>query len=117
MKSKLNLAKRKFILLPYYILRSSISDTIKQDGVEHAGYLAFLSILALFPFLIFLSSIVTYFGDSEICSHFIHLFLINLPSNISSSLMPRINEIVNGPPQGILTVAIIGIIWTASSAV
>ncbi|MFT7086749.1 MAG: membrane protein [Rickettsiales bacterium] len=31
--------------------------------------------------------------------------------------MPRINEIVNGPPQGILTVAIIGIIWTASSAV
>jgi membrane protein len=117
MKSKWKLAKRKFVLLPYYILRSSISDTIRQDGVEHAGYLAFLSILSLFPFLIFLFSVITYFGDSEICSHLIYLVLNNLPTNISTSLLPRINEIVNGPPQGLLTIAIVGIIWTASSAV
>ncbi len=117
MKSKWKLARRKFILLPYYILRSSINDTIRQDGIEHAGYLAFLSILSLFPFLIFLFSIVTYFGDSKICSHLIYVVLNNLPTNISTSLLPRVSEIVNGPPQGLLTVAIIGIIWTASSAV
>ena len=117
MKSKLQSLRKKFILLPYYILRSSIRDTIKQDGVEHAGYLAFLSILSLFPFLIFLFSIVTYFCDSEICIHLIYVILNNLPSNISGSLLPRINEIVNGPPQGLLTIAIIGIVWTASSAV
>ena len=117
MKSKLKLARRKFILLPYHILKSSIRDTIKQDGIEHAGYLAFLSILSLFPFLIFLFSIITYFGDSEICTRLIYLVLSNLPANISTSLTPRVNEIVNGPPQGLLTVAIIGIIWTASSAV
>jgi membrane protein len=117
MKSKWKRLKKRFILLPYHILRSSINDTIRQDGIEHAGYLAFLSILSLFPFLIFLFSIVTYFGDSEIYSRLIHVALNNFPANISTSLLPRINEIVNGPPQGLLTIAIIGIIWTASSAV
>ena len=117
MKSKWRIARRKFILLPYYILRSSISDTIRQNGIEHAGYLAFLSILSLFPFLIFLFSIVTYFGNSTICSNLIYVILNNLPNNISTSLLPRVSEIVNGPPQSLLTIAIIGIVWTASSAV
>lgn len=117
MKSKLKGLEHKLLVLPYYILRSSIADTIRQDGVEHAGYLAFLSILALFPFLIFLFSLVTYFGSSELCAKFIYSFLNTLPSNISVSLIPRVSEIVNGPPQGLLTIAIIGIIWTASGAV
>lgn len=117
MKSKLGLLRRKYIILPYYILRSSINDTIRQDGVEHAGYLAFLAILSLFPFLIFLFSIITYFGGSEIYSRFIYVTLSNLPIEISKSILPRIDEIINGPPQGLLTIAIIGIVWTASSAV
>ncbi|MFT6077882.1 MAG: uncharacterized BrkB/YihY/UPF0761 family membrane protein, partial [Rickettsiales bacterium] len=61
--TKWKLARRKFILLPFYILKSSIKDTIEQDGIEHSGYLAFLSILSLFPFLVFLFSILTYFGN------------------------------------------------------
>jgi membrane protein len=114
---KWKLVKRKFILTPFLVLKSSINDTIEQNGVEHSGYLAFLSILALFPFLVFLFSILTYFGNSEICINFIHDFLQTLPETVSKPLIPRINEITNGPPQGILTLAIVGIIWTASSAV
>ncbi len=109
--------KRRLIVLPYKILKSAITDTIRQDGIEHSGYLAFLSILSLFPFLIFLFSIATYLGDSEIYTNLIYVVLNNFPKNISQSLLPRVDEIVNGPPQGLLTVAIIGIIWTASSAV
>jgi membrane protein len=110
-------AKRKFILKPFYILKYAIIDTIKQDGVEHAGYLAFLSILSLFPFLIFLFSILAHFGSLESYSGLLFIFLDNLPDNISASLLPRINEIVNGPPQSLLTIAFIGVVWTASSAV
>jgi membrane protein len=32
-------------------------------------------------------------------------------------LLPRIQEIISGPPQSFLTIAIIGVIWTASSSV
>jgi membrane protein len=115
--SKWKLVKRKFILLPFYILKSSVRDTIKQDGVEHSGYLAFLSILSIFPFLVFLLSILSYFGNSEVFINFIHEILNNLPASVSKPLTPRINEIIGAPPQGILTIAIIGIVWSASSAV
>ncbi|MCE3255006.1 MAG: YihY/virulence factor BrkB family protein [Rickettsiaceae bacterium] len=117
MKSKLFSSIKRNLFLFWQTLYNAIRDTIKQDGIEHAGYLSFLSILSLFPFLIFLFSIITYFGDSEICKRIIYVILNSFPTNISKSLLPRINEIVNGPPQGLLTIAIIGIIWTASSAV
>ncbi|MGN7661817.1 MAG: YihY/virulence factor BrkB family protein, partial [Anaplasma sp.] len=44
-------------------------------------------------------------------------FLSELPHETIAALLPRINEIVYGPPQSLLTVAIIGIVWTASSAI
>jgi len=108
---------RKYIILPIKILRVAITDTIKQDGIEHAGYLAFLSILSLFPFLIFLISIIGLFGASEVGINSIHSILSAAPKEMNDALTPRINEIILGPPQTFLTLAIIGVIWTASSSV
>ncbi len=42
---------KKYLKLPYAIIKLSIIDAIRKDGIEHAGYLAFLSVLSLFPFL------------------------------------------------------------------
>lgn len=108
---------KRYIKIPYVIFQHSVIDTIRQDGVEHAGYLAFLSVLSLFPFLIFLVSIMTSLGDSEMGAKMIVFLLSSAPTNISQALMPRVEEILNGPPQSLLTIAIVGIIWTASSAV
>ena len=41
----------------------------------------------------------------------------NMPQDILSSLMPRIREIISGPPQSLLTLAIVGAVWTASSTI
>lgn len=108
---------KKYIRIPYHIVRVSIFNSIRKDGIEHAGYLAFLSVLALFPFLIFLVSIAAHLGDIESRLDLIKIILRNIPQDIAISLEPRIFEIINGPPQSLLTVAIIGIIWTASSTV
>jgi membrane protein len=108
---------RKYCVLPIKILRLSILDTIKQDGIEHAGYLAFLSILSLFPFLIFLVAIIGLIGASEIGINAVHWILSVAPTEMANALAPRIDEIISGPPQTFLTLAIIGVIWTASSSV
>jgi membrane protein len=107
----------RYTKLCYRIFRVSIADTIRQDGVEHAGYLAFLSILSLFPFLLFLVSIIGHFGGSAVGSKFISMAIDSLPQQVAQTLTPRINEILSGPPQTLLTIAIIGVIWTASSSV
>ena len=108
---------RKYFVLPIKIFRIAIVDTIRQDGVEHAGYLAFLSIFSLFPFLIFLISIVSYIGGDELGIKVIYSTINSLPEEAAKSLLPRVAEIVSGPPQSFLTIAIIGVIWTASSSV
>jgi len=98
-------------------LQYSIRDTIRHDGVEHAGYLAFLFILSLFPFFIFLVSIASIIGNLEIGAHLTNLLISSVPEKFLSSVKPRIEEITSGPPQSVLTIAFIGIIWTASSAI
>jgi membrane protein len=95
----------------------ALSDMIKHDGVEHAGYLSFLSLLSLFPFLVFFVAILGMVGETEIGTKFVTLFLDSLPEHVGKALLPRIEEIISGPPQGLLTLAILGAIWTASSAV
>lgn len=115
--TKLDYYLRKYLILPLKIFRASIVDTINQDGIEHAGYLAFLSILSLFPFLIFLISIIGFFGASESGVTIIQNALSYLPKELVEALLPRIKEITSGPPQRFLTIAFIGVIWTASSSV
>lgn len=116
-RSKISYSFRKYFIILIKIFRVAIRDTIKQDGVEHAGYLAFLSILSLFPFLIFLISIVGLFSSAEDSIEIIQTIFAAAPKEMAAALAPRINEIVSGPPQSFLTIAIIGVIWTASSSV
>jgi membrane protein len=116
-RSKLSYNFRKYFIIPLKILRVATIDTVRQDGVEHAGYLAFLSLFSLFPFLIFLISIVGFLGASEIGAQIIHTILASAPKEMSEALAPRIDEIISGPPQSFLTIAIIGVVWTASSSV
>ena len=116
-RSKFNYYLHKYFIIPLMIFRISLLDTIRQDGIEHAGYLAFLSIFSLFPFLIFLISIVGFFGASEIGAQIVYTILSAAPREMAEALAPRINEIISGPPQSFLTIAIIGVIWTASSSV
>ena len=91
--------------------------TVMHDGIEHAGYLAFLALLSIFPFMVFVLAIAAAIGNIEIGAEFIAKFQQILPNDVALALMPRINEIITGPPQSLLTIAIIGMIWTASSAV
>jgi membrane protein len=95
----------------------AIQHTVQHDGIEHAGYLAFLGLLALFPFLVFLFSIVGLIGAGEQGGHLISLLLAHLPPGLVAAIRPRIEEITSGPPQGLLTVSILGAVWTSSSAV
>ncbi|MDX1975505.1 MAG: YihY/virulence factor BrkB family protein [Rickettsiales bacterium] len=99
-------------------LKDAAYDTIiTHDGIEHAGYLAFLSLLALFPFLVFTVALVGMLGQGDAGNEFISYLFAKLPNNITGAIKPRVDEIISGPPQGLLTVSILGAIWTASSAI
>ncbi len=116
-RSSLNYYFHKYFIIPILIFRKSVIDTVNHDGIEHAGYLAFLSILSFFPSLIFIIAVIGLFGESKIGTEFLSQLISTMPDEMSKGLAPRINEIISGPSDGYITLAIIGVIWTASSSV
>jgi membrane protein len=95
----------------------AIEDTVNKDGVEHAGYMSFMVLFSFFPFLVFFLAITSLVGASDIGQDFLSLLLSNLPDNTTSVMKSRIKEIMDIPPSSLLTLAIFGSIWTASSFV
>lgn len=108
----------KRILLYLRCFYDAAVNTVNHDGIEHAGYMAFLSMLSLFPFLVLMVAIAGgLIGNPAIGEEFVALVFSHLPENAIQAITPRIEEIVSGPPQGLLTISILGAIWTASSSV
>jgi len=100
-----------------YLFYKAGDNLVDNDGVELAGYLTFLALLSLFPFLVLIVAIAGFFGQGELGTQFIELMVTHLPEEAVAAIMPRIQEIMSGPPQGLLTVSILGTIWTSSSVV
>lgn len=102
----------------WHIFRDAAKNTvITHDGVEHAGYLSFLGLLSIFPFLVFLVALAGFIGEGELGRHFITFMRDNLPRHVMQALMPRVDEIISGPSPALLTLSMVAALWTASSAV
>lgn len=100
-----------------FIIYKALERTILHDGVEHAGYMSFMVLLSIFPFLVFFVAFTGFLGASQLGEQFISFVVNNLPENAIESIQPRIVQIASTPPQSILTLSILGTIWTASSFV
>ena len=108
----------KFVEKFFRCFIKSIKDTVNHDGIEHAGYLSFLLMLAIFPFLFFLMATITFVIPINLSEQIINSIAnsANITfENLIYFLKPRINEITNAPPHSLLTFAIFSAIWTASS--
>jgi membrane protein len=101
----------------YHLNVRAITNLINHDGVEHAGYMAFITILSFFPFLIFLMAVTGFIGKSDHGRELIYLIINTMPIDLIGAIKPRIDEIMVVQPSGLLTISILGIIWTSSSAV
>lgn len=100
-----------------YSLYNAIETMINHDGVEHAGYMSFMIMLSLFPFCIFLLAFTSFIGASELGTNFIDLVLEHTPEYSIDAIKAQITALEKSPPQGFLTLAIAGSIWTASAYV
>ncbi len=100
-----------------FVLYRAGYNLVFNDGIELAGYLTFLTILSLFPFLVLVVAVFGFIGQGALGAQFVQFLVEHLPEEAVQALLPRIQEITSGPPQGLLTIAILGAIWTSSSAV
>jgi membrane protein len=86
-----------------------------NDGFVVAGYIAFTMIFSLFPFLIFLFAVGSVLGQGEAAKEFVALGLDAMPPEVERALKPAIEEVLETPRTGLMTVSILFALWFASS--
>lgn len=97
--------------------RDTTMRMLDDSGLEIAGYMSFMALLALFPFLIFLTALAGSFGRAEEAGEGIDRLLGTLPPDIASALAPVVDEVVTGATGGLMTFGVVATLWTASSGV
>jgi len=100
----------------FRIIRRTIVGTW-NDGFIHAGNLAYLTILAIFPFFILGSAVFTLFGEQAVREDLVRTFVTAMPPTVGKTIGPVARDVMGARSGWLLWVgAGIGL-WTASSLV
>lgn len=107
--------KARLLKLKFFI--EAVGSFIKHDGMVMAGYLAFLTMLALFPFVIFLVSLAGFFGQSDAGPQALEIMFENMPADVAKVLQGPIETMIKTTDKSIMTFSILGALWVSSSAI
>jgi membrane protein len=88
---------------------------VYNDGFIHAGNLAYLALLALFPFLILAAAVAHLIGRNEDSQLAVVTILSRLPANVASVLSAPIQEVLTVRTGPLLWFGAIVGLWTAAS--
>jgi len=94
-----------------------VATGIYNDGFIHAGNLAYLSILALFPFFILAAAVAHLLGQSQDAQLTVANVLRRLPHNVVDTLQGPVQEVLHARTGGLLWLGAIVGLWTAASFV
>lgn len=92
-----------------------IAIGVYNDGFIHAGNLAFLALLALFPFFIAAAAIAKLLGQSEDGQKTVATILGKLPPDVANVLAGPTNEVLTARTGPLLWLGAIVGLWTAAS--
>jgi len=88
-----------------------------QDGFIHAGNLAYLSMLAIFPFFIIGAALFELIGGREQAAELVTAVLVAMPPTVASAIGPVAEEIIYARDGWLLWFGAGVALWTVSSLV
>lgn len=88
-----------------------------QDGFIHAGNLAYLSMLAIFPFFIIGAALFELIGGREQALELVNTVVTAMPPTVSRLIGPVAGEIVDVPQGWLLWLGAGVALWTVSNLV
>src|SRR6185295_18589328 len=108
--------KLKPDLTPWEVTKR-VAVGVYNDGFIHAGNLAYLSIVALFPFFIVAAAVAHLLGQGQDAMLTVSNILRRLPPNVAETLRVPISEVLTVRTGPLLWVGAIVGLWTAASFV
>nr|WP_254004941.1 YihY/virulence factor BrkB family protein [Pleomorphomonas sp. NRK KF1] len=87
------------------------------DGWAIASHVALSSLMALFPFLIFLTAIAAFFDLSALSETVVALIFESVPASIAAPIADEVKDVLLVPRRDVLTIGVALALWFASSGV
>lgn len=87
------------------------------DGWAIASHVALSSLMALFPFLIFLTAIAAFFDLSALSATVVALIFESVPASIAGPIAGEVKNVLLVPRGDVLTFGVALALWFASSGV
>ena len=88
---------------------------VYNDGFIHAGNLAYLALLAMFPFFILAAAMAHLLGRTEDGALTVATFLAKLPPGVATTLSGPVNEVLTARTGPLLWFGALVGLWTAAS--
>ena len=105
-------------LLSFRALRAAVAEFQRDDALGLAAQLAFYLILALFPFLLVLVSLMGTFSSPELADQVLGYFREVTPQQVYEIIESYLHDIIAGnrPAPGLFSVGLVIALWSASGA-
>jgi membrane protein len=101
----------------YLILMDAFYEFLADDGWAIASHIALSTLMALFPFLIVLTSLAGFFGSKELADQAVGLLLQVWPKQVADSLSGEIHDVLTTSRGDILTIGAVLAVYFASNGV
>ena len=88
---------------------------VYSDGFIHAGNLAYLALLTLFPFFIILAALAQFFGHGPDTTRAIDSFLRTVPASVGDLLRKPITDVLAARTGSLLWLGALVGLWTVGS--
>lgn len=88
-----------------------------DDAFGLAGNVAFRGLLAIFPFLIFTSSLTAFIGDRSMADTLIDFLIAIVPQELVGPIVTEVKQVMTVPRGGVLSIGILLTIWFAVGGV
>ncbi len=87
------------------------------DGFIHAGNLAYMALIALFPFIITATALMTALGQNADGQHALEALLKSLPRNVADPLAGPVSEVIAARTGPLLWIGGLVGLWTVGSLI
>jgi membrane protein len=98
------------------LLKRTVKEMNEDDCLGLAAQLAYYFFLALFPAILFLLALASFFELSSFIDDVVKALRPIAPPNVVSFLEDQLKRISNADSGGILTIGILGAAWSSSAA-
>ncbi len=107
----------KQIRYVYLVAMDAFYTFLADDGWAIASHIALSTLMALFPFLIVLTSLAGFFGSNELADQAAGLLLQTWPSEVSDQISSQIHQVLTTTRGDALTIGALLAVYFASNGV